>query len=187
MEFINCITTIFYDVIVKRTGAFLILRVFILYRLQRFMHSRILFLEASFPIEHLCLTIKFVDNIGKICFIKERLPIKGMHIGSAFTIIREIFIPYLEKIEFAFVYQPVNIGFGNLSEANSISLLFDFSIKPANIFVCRGIRKMKWELAPVFMLCNRLLEKINQPVAVCQIKILSFLVCFVSIGYLNIC
>ena len=181
-KFINSVATIFYKIIFEQTLLFIIVLILIKNRMISRMSWMSIF-YTFLTIEHLCLSIKFINNISQITFIKQCFPIKSMHIWSALAILREILIVDLEQIHLSLLNKLADIRNRYSCKRQLIPLLFNFTIESTKVFVCRSIRENKSKLPPVFMFANRLLKVIYQIVTVLNIKILSLFVSTIIIFF----
>ena len=106
-ELVNCVTTILDEVVFKHTLLLLVILVLVLNRMVSRV-SRMGIVDTLLAIEHLSLSIKFVNYICQITFIKQCFPIKSMHIWSALAILREILIVDLEQIHLSLLNKLIN-------------------------------------------------------------------------------
>ena len=182
-KFINSVATIFYKIIFKQAFFFLVILILIKNRMISRMSWMSIF-YTFLTIEHLSLSIKLVNYICQITFIKQCFPIKSMHIWSAFAILREILIVDLEQIHLPLLNKLVDIRNRYSCKRQLITLLFYFTIESTEVFICRSFREIKSKLTPIFMLINRLLKVIYQIMAILNTEILSLFVSTIVI-FLN--
>ena len=153
LKFVHREPSVLEQVVVKRAVFLFVLGILVLDGLMGWM-SRLLIRQALFPVEDFGLAIQFIDDVGKVAFVKHHFPVKCVQIRSSFAVWREIFVVNLEQEEFPLGYHCINVGDGNSLEGNLVAHLLHFTIESAQVLIALGGREMEIKYVPIIMLLD---------------------------------